>query len=204
MKTEEELLERIVVNPKVMGGKPVINGTRITVEQVLKMLAQGLTVKEILKDYPHLSKDDVTAVLLYAAKIAGEEEVYPVTATWADSVKFLVDECTGVWVSRKLKQMGHDSVSVVYCMKGASDEEIMLKAVEENRVVITNDKYFGRLAVFYRLPGMILLRLKDESIENKVKLVSLVVATHGEAISGNVVVVSEKKIRIQRIRKHWR
>ena len=81
MNAEEELLERIVVNPKIMGGKPIVKGTRITVEQVLKMLAQGLTSKEILKDYPHLSKDDVAAVLLYAAKVAGEEEVYPVTVT---------------------------------------------------------------------------------------------------------------------------
>jgi uncharacterized protein (DUF433 family) len=81
MKNEEELLERITVNPKVMGGKPIVKGTRITVEQVLKLLAQGLTVQEILKDYPHLSKDDVSAVLLYAAKVASEEEVYPVTAT---------------------------------------------------------------------------------------------------------------------------
>jgi predicted nuclease of predicted toxin-antitoxin system len=101
----------------------------------------------------------------------------------------------------KLRQMGHDSVSVIDCMKGASDEEILLKASEENRIIITNDKYFGRLAGFYRLPGMILLRLKDESIENKVKLVSLVVSKHSDAIPGNVAVVSEKKIRIQRIRK---
>ena len=68
MLTEEELLEHIVVNPKVMGGKPIVKGTRITVEQVLKLLAQGLTTKEILKDYPHLSRDDVVAVLLYAPK----------------------------------------------------------------------------------------------------------------------------------------
>ena len=79
MNAEEELLERIVVNPKIMGGKPIVKGTRITVEQVLKMLAQGLTSKEILKDYPHLSKDDVAAVLLYAAKVTSEEEIYPVT-----------------------------------------------------------------------------------------------------------------------------
>ena len=81
MKTEEELLERIVVNPKIMGGKPVVQGTRITVEQVLKLLAQGLSPKEILKDYPHLSKDDIASVLLYAAKVAGEEEIYPVIVT---------------------------------------------------------------------------------------------------------------------------
>ena len=81
MNTEEELLERVVVNPKIMGGKPIVKGTRITVEQVLKMLAQGLTTQEILKDYPHLSKDDVAAVLLYAAKVAGEEEIYPIIVT---------------------------------------------------------------------------------------------------------------------------
>jgi uncharacterized protein (DUF433 family) len=79
MKTEEKLLEQIIVNPKVMGGKPVVKGTRITVEQVLKLLAQGLTTEEILKDYPHLSKDDIAAVLLYAAKVASEEEIFPVT-----------------------------------------------------------------------------------------------------------------------------
>lgn len=79
MKPEEELLERIVVNPKIMGGKPVVKGTRMTVEHLLKLLAQGLTIDDILKDYPHLSRDDVSAVLLYAAKVAGEEEVYPIT-----------------------------------------------------------------------------------------------------------------------------
>lgn len=79
MKTEEELLERIVVDPKVMVGKPVVKGTRIPVEHVLTLLAQGLTVEEILKDYPHLARDDVAAVLLYAAKVTGREEVYPVT-----------------------------------------------------------------------------------------------------------------------------
>ncbi|NHV98202.1 MAG: DUF433 domain-containing protein [Thaumarchaeota archaeon] len=79
MEDEEELLKRIVVNPKVMAGKPVIRGTRIPVEHLLRLLAQGLTFQEILDDYPHLTKEDITAVLLYAAKITGKEEVYPVT-----------------------------------------------------------------------------------------------------------------------------
>jgi len=80
VKTEEKLLNRIVIDPKVMVGKPVIKGTRIPVEQVLRLLAQGLTTENILKDYPHLTKDDITAALLYAAKLMGKEEVYPVTA----------------------------------------------------------------------------------------------------------------------------
>ena len=93
--------------------------------------------------------------------------------------------------------MGFDSVSAIESMKGASDEDIIQRAVEENRVIITNDKYFGRLSGFYKLPGIILLRLKDESIENKVKVVPFVVASHGEAVLGNVLIVSEKKIRVR-------
>jgi uncharacterized protein (DUF433 family) len=79
MEDEEELLKRIVVNPKIMTGKPVIRGTRIPVEHLLRLLAQGLTFQEILDDYPHLTKEDITAALLYAAKITGKEEAYPVT-----------------------------------------------------------------------------------------------------------------------------
>lgn len=81
MKKNQDVLERIVVNPKVMGGKPVVKGTRVTVEQILRLMAQGFSVDEILRDYPHLCREDVSAVLLYAAKLADEEEVYPIAAT---------------------------------------------------------------------------------------------------------------------------
>lgn len=97
--------------------------------------------------------------------------------------------------------MNFDSVSVIECMRGADDEEIVKRAIEENRVIVTNDKGFGRLAGSYKPPGIILLRLKDESIENKVKVVSFVVASYREEILGNVMVVSENKIRLRRIKK---
>lgn len=54
---------RIEINPKVMAGKPVIRGTRITVDLILRQLAQGLTVKEILENYPHLKKQDIQAAI---------------------------------------------------------------------------------------------------------------------------------------------
>jgi predicted nuclease of predicted toxin-antitoxin system len=117
-------------------------------------------------------------------------------------LKFLVDECTGIYVDRKLKQVGYDSVSVIECMAGASDDRIIRKAIDENRVIITNDKYFGRLAGFNRLPGMILLRLKDETAENKVKVVSFIIKHHFEIICGNILVASEKKIRVQKIKRN--
>ncbi len=116
-------------------------------------------------------------------------------------MKFLVDECTGILVSEKLKQMNFDSVSVIESMRGAEDEEIVKKAVEEGRVIITNDKDFVRLARFHKLPGLILLRLKDESAKNKIRLISFIVSSYAEAILGNVIIVSEKKIRVRRIKK---
>lgn len=76
----EDLLRRITVNPKVMVGKPTIRGLRITVEQILKALAGGVTEEELLEDYPELEKADIQAVLLYAAELANEERVYIVNA----------------------------------------------------------------------------------------------------------------------------
>ncbi len=75
----EELLKRIVVDPKVMGGKPVIRGTRITVDLILELLASGMTPEEIAKDYK-ISIEDIRAALLYAAKILGREEIMIVEA----------------------------------------------------------------------------------------------------------------------------
>lgn len=75
-----ELLTRITVNPKVMVGKPTVRGLRITVEQILKALAGGVTSEELLEDYPELENEDIQAVLLYAAELAREERVYAVNA----------------------------------------------------------------------------------------------------------------------------
>ncbi len=72
------LLTRIVVNDKILSGKPIIRGFRISVEQILKSLAAGISEKEILKDFPELEHDDIRACLLYAANILGEEKIYKV------------------------------------------------------------------------------------------------------------------------------
>jgi uncharacterized protein (DUF433 family) len=74
--TEQRLLKRIVVNPKIMLGKPVIRGTRLTVEIIVEKLAYGATPEMLKKDYPFLTKDDIQAALLYAAKRLVQEEVY--------------------------------------------------------------------------------------------------------------------------------
>ncbi len=66
--TDEELLDRITVNPAVMVGKPVIRGTRLTVEYVIGLLARGATVQEVLDEYAGLTDEDVRAGLLFASR----------------------------------------------------------------------------------------------------------------------------------------
>jgi len=78
LEREEKLLKRIVVNPKVMVGKPVIKGTRIPVDAIIKRLAGGMSLKEILEEYPNLKKEDVKAALEYAARVLAGEEVVPI------------------------------------------------------------------------------------------------------------------------------
>ena len=66
--TDQQLLERIVLNPKVMVGKPVIKGTRLTVEYILNLLAHGAAPEEIIHEYPGLTQQDIQACILFATK----------------------------------------------------------------------------------------------------------------------------------------
>ncbi len=67
--------ERIEINPAIMMGKPVIRGTRITVELILRKLAEGANEGELLEDYPHLTTEDILAAVGYGAASAAHEEV---------------------------------------------------------------------------------------------------------------------------------
>jgi uncharacterized protein (DUF433 family) len=76
----EKLLERIEVNPEVMVGKPVIKGTRITVELILRKLSEGATDADLLEAYPRLEKIDIQAALAYAASTLAHETIVLQTA----------------------------------------------------------------------------------------------------------------------------
>ena len=77
--SDQELLERITLDPGVMAGKPVVNGTRLTVEYVLNLLAHGSTVEEILGEYVGLTREDVSACLLFATRSLGNTDFMPLT-----------------------------------------------------------------------------------------------------------------------------
>ena len=78
--TEDELLDRISVNPRVMVGKPVIRGTRLTVEYILELLAHETAIEDILEEYPGLVKDDIYACLLFASKTLQDASFIPIEA----------------------------------------------------------------------------------------------------------------------------
>lgn len=73
------LLERITLNPKVMVGKPVIRGTRLTVEFILNLLAHNATTAEILDEYDGLTAEDIQACLLFAKESMSKTEFMPLT-----------------------------------------------------------------------------------------------------------------------------
>ena len=72
----ENLLKRITINPKVMVGKPTIRGMRITMEQILRALECGVTVNELLQDYPELELEDIQALFAYAVNLVYKEKVF--------------------------------------------------------------------------------------------------------------------------------
>ncbi|MHB8383976.1 MAG: DUF433 domain-containing protein [Candidatus Binataceae bacterium] len=69
------MTKRIEINPAVMMGKPVIRGTRIPVELILRKLAEGATENELVEDYPHLTPEDIRAAIAYGAASVAHEEV---------------------------------------------------------------------------------------------------------------------------------
>ncbi len=77
MVKDQQLLERITLDPKVMAGKPVIKGTRLTVDYILNLLAHGASWEEILEEYNGLTQEDIRACLLFATKFLQETVFLP-------------------------------------------------------------------------------------------------------------------------------
>jgi uncharacterized protein (DUF433 family) len=72
--------ERIVIDPEILVGKPVVKGTRLAVEFVIELLAQGWSEEQILYNYPQLAREDILACLAYASDLLRAERVYPLPA----------------------------------------------------------------------------------------------------------------------------
>jgi uncharacterized protein (DUF433 family) len=75
--TTDHLLDRIEINPKVLAGKPIIKGTRLSVQFIVGLLAQGVTMEEIQQEYYRLTKEDILACLVFAHDILESNAFYP-------------------------------------------------------------------------------------------------------------------------------
>lgn len=116
-------------------------------------------------------------------------------------LKFLVDECTGVKVSEALSDDGYPADYVGEFMKGAKDKRILQKALEENRILITNDKDFGEIIYREGKPhaGVLLLRLEKDFPTNRISTIKNIIEEFDEeTLKGNFIVASEKGVRIRR------
>jgi predicted nuclease of predicted toxin-antitoxin system len=112
-------------------------------------------------------------------------------------MRFLVDECTGPAVAQWLKGEGYNIYSVFDESPGILDEEVLRRAVNEQRVLITNDKDFGERVYRLHQPhhGVVLLRLDDERSQNKIAVLNDLLKKYKKELVDQFVVVTEKQVR---------
>lgn len=114
-------------------------------------------------------------------------------------MQFIVDESTGTAVVEYLRSVGHDVLAVAEAMPQADDLDILARAVSERRILITNDKDFGELVFRNGRPhhGMVLLRLRDESSTNRVRVTKAVVEQFTDRLAHGFTVATERSVRFR-------
>jgi len=115
---------------------------------------------------------------------------------------FVVDESTGTAVAEFLRSLGHNVFDVTKSLPQADDPDILKLAAAQKRIVVTNDKDFGELVFRSRKPhrGVLLLRLRDESAENRVRVIAFVLERWANRLSDSFTVATEGKVRIRPLR----
>ena len=118
-------------------------------------------------------------------------------------MRFIVDECTGTAVGRWLTAQGHDVFSVFEQARGMTDEQVIQTAIDDKRILITNDKDFGE-KVFREQQthyGVVLMRLDDERAANKIDVLSQLLVTYADRLANQFVVVTESRVRFAKSRE---
>ncbi len=87
------MIDRIIANPKILGGKPVVQGTRLSVEFILELLTSDIPEEDILEDYPHLTREDIHACLRYAARYLIFDKKLMSRRSEAKSCQYIVSAC---------------------------------------------------------------------------------------------------------------
>ena len=116
-------------------------------------------------------------------------------------MRFLVDECTGPALAKCLREQGHEVFSVFEEAQGIDDDAVIRKALEEDWILITNDKDFGAKVYRDRIlhAGVILLRLEDERNQIKINALAQLLDQYSDRLVNNFVVVTENQVRFASI-----
>lgn len=188
---------RIVLDPAVLSGKPIIRGTQLSVDFILGLMADGWTEPDILRNYPGVSHEDLAACLAYARDVLRWRRSIPAR----HEMRFLANENLPGDAVAALERDRHDVVWVRTAAPGSTDESILAWAVREDRVLLTFDKDFGELAWRFRLPaksGIILFRLP---MPEAGKAGEILAARIGERSdwAGHFSVVEPGRIRMRRL-----
>jgi predicted nuclease of predicted toxin-antitoxin system len=114
-------------------------------------------------------------------------------------MRFIVDESAGIAVVESLRQSGHDVLAVAETMRQAGDPDILALALNQDRILVTNDKDFGELVFRSGRThhGVLLLRLHDESSANRVRVVQSVLERYADRLPDHFVVTTESRVRIR-------
>jgi uncharacterized protein (DUF433 family)/predicted nuclease of predicted toxin-antitoxin system len=196
------MFERITFDHAVMGGRACVRGMRIPVSVVVNLLANGMSVEEILREYPTLEAEDIREALRYAASLAGEEVYLSFTRRGAP-VKFLVDMGVSASTVRALKESGHDAIHAGEIgLDREPDRAILERGRTEGRIVLPFDLDFGDLlaAGGHALPSVIVFRLQDETPTSVASRLTRVIAErHIELSAGAIVVVEDARYRVRRL-----
>jgi uncharacterized protein (DUF433 family) len=129
--------DRIVIDPQVLAGKPVVRGTRLAVEFVIDLLAQGWSEADLLRNYPGLTHEDILACLAYAGQRLKAERIYPLIVAGNCPVRFLADEYFPGDAVAALRERGHDVMWIRTEAPGISDPEVLARAQAEDRLLLT-------------------------------------------------------------------
>ncbi len=112
-------------------------------------------------------------------------------------MRFLVDECTGPAVGRRLRAESYEVFSVFDEARGMADDDILQKAHSENWILITNDKDFGEKIYREKQPhcGVVFLRLQDERAASKIHAIEMLLAGYKDQLANAFIVVTKKQVR---------
>lgn len=114
-------------------------------------------------------------------------------------LKFLADESLEYSIVLWLRELSYDVISIAENFPSVEDEKVLEKSVQENRIIITNDKDFSDLIFLNKLEhkGVILLRFRTEKVQTKIKFLKYFLKNYSDKITNKFIVIDESKIRIR-------